>query len=74
MTKEERIAYRKKNIIGYEELFNSTRRQVLIVWWDGIISGNKSSEDLAMMVMVDTQITGMKPMTYPKRKFKMNGR
>ena len=74
MTKEERIAYRKKNIIGYEELFNSTRRQVITVWWDGIISGNKSTEDLAMMVMVDTQTAGMKTMTYPKRKFKGNGK
>ena len=65
---------RKKNIIGYEELFNSTRRQVITVWWDGIISGNKSSENLAMMVMVDTQTSGQAKLTYPKRKFKGNGK
>lgn len=74
MTKEERISYRKKNIIGYEQLFNSTRREVLTIWYDGIESANKSTEDLAMMVMTDTQSSKQQELTYPKRKFKMNGR
>ena len=54
-TKEELIAYRKKNIIGYEDLFNKPRRYVLGVWIRAIEAGMKASEDLAMMVMVDTQ-------------------
>ena len=74
MTKEERIAYRKKNIKGYEDLFYKPRRYVLGVWIRAIKSGMKSSEDLAMMVMTDTQSAGQAELTYPKRKFKMNGR
>ena len=74
MTKEERIAYRKKNIIGYKELFNMTRREVIGYWIAALDKGDNMASDMAMMVMVDTQVSGMKPMTYPKRKFKMNGR
>ena len=57
MTKEERIAYRKKNIIGYEDLFHKPRRYVLGVWIRAIEAGMKASEELAMMVMTDTQET-----------------
>ena len=74
MNKEERIAYRKKNIIGYEDLFHKPRRYVIGVWIRAIESKMEASEELAMMVMTDTQTADMKPMTYPKRKFKMNGR
>ncbi len=55
MTKEERIAYRKKNIRGYEDLFHKPRRYVLGVWIRAIEAGMKASEELAMMVMTDTQ-------------------
>lgn len=55
MTKQERIAYRKKNIIGYEDLFYKSRRYVLGVWIRAIEAGMKASEELAMMVMTDTQ-------------------
>ena len=74
MNKEERIAYRKKNIIGYEDLFNKPRRYVIGVWIRAIEAGMEASEDLAMMVMTDTQSAGQAELTYPKRKFKMNGR
>jgi hypothetical protein len=55
VTKQERIDYRKKNIIGYEDLFHKPRRYVLGVWIRAIEAGMKASEELAMMVMTDTQ-------------------
>ena len=58
MNKEQRIAHRKKNVRGYEDLFYKPRRYVLGVWIRAIESGMKASEDLAMMVMTDTQSEG----------------
>ena len=60
MTREEKIAHRKKNIIGYEELFNSPRREVIGFWLDAEEREDDKAYGMAMMVMEDTQDIKMK--------------
>ena len=51
-----------------------TRRELIGIWDDAEKSGDTKLSEKAMKVMAETQDVKMTPRTYPKRKFKMNGR
>ena len=51
-----------------------TRRELIGIWDDAEKSGDTKLSEKAMKVMVETQTYGMTKPSYPKRKFKMNGR
>ena len=50
-----------------------SRRELLGVWIKAQENNNKALENLIMDIMVETQSSKQKELSYPKRKFKVNG-
>ena len=49
------------------------RRELLGEWIKAQENNNKALENLIMDIMIETQSSKQKELSYPKRKFKVNG-